>query len=162
MIGTTDRRQPTSEATNRGSTWEIISRLYFTLFRLRSRDPAPRGYLLQPATRVSSFPLGADVAGRSVGARAVTPLLKRPSLSAILDTDKSCPSFFSTRAILPYPLPLRNPVPLFRSTPFLLPSSFNGHGRYRASRRTRPATTISHRHRPDFSSGASFISRFHP
>lgn len=120
----------------------MLSRLYFTLFRSRSRDPAPRGYLLQPADPGCPVFLSLPMSpGERGGQGTVTPLLQTAApLRAILDTDKSCPSFFSTRAILSvrrsaYPLsrfadphPLSSILPLHPEL-FLLPPSFNGHGR---------------------------------
>lgn len=67
---------------------------YISHFRLHLRDLKP---LLPSATetRASSFLSAQNVS--ELEGPVVTPLPKRPS-SAILDTDKSCPSFFNTRA----------------------------------------------------------------
>lgn len=135
-------------------TWKTMNRQvnlgrsyqdYISHFRLHLRDLKP---LLFPATRLECPVFSRqNVSELEALGPLVTPLLKR-SPNAILDTDKSCPSFFNTRARLS-----RGPSSWL--------SSFNGHtGQIR--RANAHGDDFSSAALPDFSSGASFISRFHP
>lgn len=136
-----------SEETDPGKTMNRLTRVgrsyrdYISHFRLHSRRSSKPLYPF--ATRVSSSPARSQLKAWSRWSR----LFSNGRRDAILDTDKSCPSFFNTRAILPFRAPTMG-----ESLP-----SFNGR---KQATGDIGRTTISHR--PDFSSSASFISRFHP
>jgi len=99
--------EPTWKTMNRQANLGRSYQDYISHFRLHPRDlkpllPSGLPSGLWRATRTSSF-LSVQNVQELEGFR-VTPLSKRPP-GAILDTDKSCPSFFNTRVILLGSLP---------------------------------------------------------